>query len=347
MVDRRTGSCVWRRFFLAAAGTAGLVTFVVYLFVVTIDPWDALPLSPSLPRKPVTTAARYALPMLARSPQFDSAVIGTSTMIQLNPDRLDHLFGAHFVNLAILKATSYEQVRLLQVFLHAHPSPRFVMIGLDVRWCDPQPQPQYTDYEFPEWLYEQVRWNGYLRMFNLFAVQEAGRQLWAILGLKQARHGIEDSFAYAEADQRYDAVRAHEMIVAQGTVQGPADPTAQVERFAYTTYHRLELALAAIPESTRKLLVFVPFVLAYQGPTESPTRAYWAECKRRISSLARNHPNTVVADFMIPSPITADETNYFDVVHYRPKIADQMAADLARASAGLPSTDGDYRLLTP
>ena len=332
---------------MAAAGTAGLVTLAIYLFVVTADPWDALPLSPSLPRKPVTTAARYALPMLARSPQFDSAVIGTSTMIQLNPDRLDRLFGAHFVNLAILKATSYEQARLLQVFLDAHPTPRFVMVGLDVRWCDPQPQPQYTDYEFPEWLYEQVRWSGYLRMFNLFAVQEAGRQLWAILGLKQARHGIEDSFAYAEADQRYDTVRAHEKIVAEGTVPGPADPTAPVERFTYTTYRRLAMALAAIPASARKLLVFVPFVLAYQGPEGSPTHAYWAECKRRISSLARNQPNTIVADFMIPSPITEDETNYFDVVHYRPKIADQMAADLARASAGLPSTDGDYRLLTP
>jgi hypothetical protein len=323
------------------------VTLAVYLFVVTVDPWDALPLSPSLARRPVTTAARYALPMLARSPQFDSAVIGTSTMIQLNPNRLDPLFDAHFVNLAILKATSYEQARLLQVFLDAHPAPRFVVIGLDVRWCDPQPQARYTDYEFPEWLYEQVRWRGYLRMFNLFAVQEAGRQFWAILGLKQAQHGIEDSFAYSEADRRYDAVRAREKVVAEGMAPGPADPAAPVERFAYTTYHRLQSALAAIPESTRKLLVFVPFVLAYQGPDGSATRAYWAECKRRISGLATRRSNVVVADFMIPSPITEDETNYFDVLHYRPKIADQMAADLARASTGLPSTDGDYRLLTP
>jgi hypothetical protein len=184
-------------------------------------------------------------------------------------------------------------------------------------------------------------------MFNLFAVQEAGRQYWAILGLKQAQHGIEDSFAYSEADRRYDAVRAREKIVAEGMAPGPADPAAPVERFAYTTYHRLQSALAAIPESTRKLLVFVPFVLAYQGPDGSATRAYWAECKRRISGLATRRSNVVVADFMIPSPITEDETNYFDVLHYRPKIADQMAADLARASTGLPSTDGDYRLLTP
>ena len=96
-------------------------------------------------------------------------------------------------------------------------------------------KPRYTDYEFPEWLYEQVRWRGYLRMFNLFAVQEAGRQFWAILGLKQAQHGIEDSFAYSEADRRYDAVRAHEKIVAEGIAPGPADPAAPVERFAYTT----------------------------------------------------------------------------------------------------------------
>jgi hypothetical protein len=69
---------VWKRFFLIAVGTASIVTLTIFLFVVTIDPWDGLPLSPHLQRLPVTSNSRYAFPMLARNPRLDSAVIGTS-----------------------------------------------------------------------------------------------------------------------------------------------------------------------------------------------------------------------------------------------------------------------------
>ena len=345
MTDRLTADFDWKRFFLTASGTAALVTLAIYLFVVTIDPWGGLPLSPPLPRLAVTTASRYSLPMLARDPRFDSAVIGTSTMIQLRPDRLNPLFGAHFVNLSILAATAHEQVRMLQVFLHAHPTPRFLLIGLDVRWCDPSPQIRYTTYHFPEWLYEPTRWAGYLRMFNFYAVQESGSQLWAILGLKPPRYGLDNNMYFYAADQQYDAARAHANIVAGGTAPGPLDPTAPPAEFVYTTHERLALALAEIPEQTRTILIFVPFVLPYQGAEGSPSRAYWAECKRRVTDMVRTMQNVVIVDFMISSPITSDETNYFDELHYRPAVADEVAADLARAAAGIASPDGHYRLL--
>lgn len=338
----------WQRFFRLAVVTALLAVTVVFLFVTTIDPWGGLPLSPPLPRVPVTTASRFALPMVARDPRYDSAIIGTSTMIQLRPDRLNPIFGAHFANLSMFAATAYEQDRLLRVFLHAHPAPRFVLIGMDVRWCDPSPPAQYlAAYPFPEWLYEPSRWSGYLRIFNFYAVQESGSQLWAMLGFKPPRHGLNNNPAFLAADQRYDAARAHDNIVAGGTAQGPQDPAAPPATFVFTTHHRLESVLATIPAGTRKILVFVPFVLSFQGAEGSPTRAWWSECKRRITDMALRIPNIVVADFMIPSPITREETNYFDGMHYRPAIADLLSEDLAHTLAGTASPDGHYRLLTP
>jgi hypothetical protein len=341
-----TGSA-WKRFFALAVGTTALATLTIFLFVVTIDPWNGLPLSPRLPRVPVTTASRYALPMVARDQRYDSAIIGTSTTIQLRPDRLNPLFGARFANLSILASTSYEQVRLLDVFLRAHPSPRFVIIGMDVRWCDPQPQIRYTSYAFPEWLYQQDRWPGYLQIYNLFAVQEAGSQLWAMLGLKAPKHGLDGNTDFYAADAHYDAARAHANIAAAGVAPGPNDAAAAPAQFNYTTHQRLATALAAIPSQTRKILFFVPFVLSYQGADGSPTRSYWTECKRRVTDIAHTIQDVVVADFMIDSPITRDDTNYFDELHYRPAIADRLAVDLARVNAGLPSQDGDYRLLMP
>jgi hypothetical protein len=81
----------WRRIFYTSVIATVLPALVVFLFVAIIDPWDALPLSPQMPRQPVTTSARYAFAMLARSASFDSAVIGTSTTRLLRPAGLDQL----------------------------------------------------------------------------------------------------------------------------------------------------------------------------------------------------------------------------------------------------------------
>jgi hypothetical protein len=96
----------WRRFFRLAIGTAALAVVIVYGFVVLVDPFDALPLSPPADRVPVASNARFAFPALARSARFDSALFGTSTSRLLRPVTLDPLFGARFANLAMNDATA-------------------------------------------------------------------------------------------------------------------------------------------------------------------------------------------------------------------------------------------------
>ena len=60
-------SADWRRFFLFASGTAAAAAALLYLFIATVDPFDVLPLSPTLARAPVSTNARFSFPALARS----------------------------------------------------------------------------------------------------------------------------------------------------------------------------------------------------------------------------------------------------------------------------------------
>ena len=127
----------WRRFFRIAAGTAVLAVAVIYAFVVLVDPFDTLPLSPPADRVPVASNARFAFPSLARSDRFDSAIFGTSTSRLLRPAVLNAEFGARFVNLSMNAATAYEQSRLMAVFRTAHPAARMVLIGLDISYCTP------------------------------------------------------------------------------------------------------------------------------------------------------------------------------------------------------------------
>ena len=84
-----TSSSDWRAFFRLAVGTAALVAGVIYAFVVLVDPFDTLPLSPPADRAPVSTNARFSFPALARSAKFDSAIFGTSTSRLLRPVVLD------------------------------------------------------------------------------------------------------------------------------------------------------------------------------------------------------------------------------------------------------------------
>jgi hypothetical protein len=336
----------WRRFFRLGVGCAAIVTAVIYLFVVLVDPFDTLPLSPPADRPPVSTNARFAFPGLARSGRFDAAIFGTSTSRLLRPAALDPLFGARFANLAMNDATPYEQRRLMGVFIAAHPDAKAFVLGLDVRWCTTgAPDVKYTPRPFPEWMYEHGnwfdRWRGYGEMFNTYAVQEAGQQFGVLLGIKAPSYGRDGYTSFVPPDSEYDRARVAEHM--RGTV--PDDPPGTRDgipaTWRFPELDALRGQLAALPRPTARILFFVPNNHRLQAPDSGPVAAVWAECKRRAAALL---PGTLVVDFMIPSPITLDDDNYWDPRHYRIAIADRLARDLASAAHGDASPD--YRVLS-
>lgn len=329
----------WRRFLGLCLAVALGGTALVYAFVAIIAPWGMLPLAPPLPRVPVSSNARFSFPALAASPRFDSAIIGTSTARLLRPAALDPLFHARFVNLSMNAATAYEQSRLLRVFLRAHEAPRVVAIGLDVVWCRTgATYAKFTPRPFPAWMYGDNRWTGYLHLLSLYAVQEAGNQLGVMLGLKRREYGLDGYTNFTPPESEYDPARAHAHILAEPPDVlgfGNAPPAAR----HFPTHALLAEDLARMPAATRKLLFFVPYYRSIQGAPGSLTARLYAECKRRITRLAAATPNATVVDFMIDSPITRSESNYWDPRHFRTPIADRLARDLALAADGKMTED--------
>jgi hypothetical protein len=55
-------------------------------------------------------------------------------------------------------------------------------------------------------------------------------------------------------------------------------------------------------------------------------------------------PGTIALDFMRPSPITEDDNNYWDALHYRVGVAVRVASDIALA-AGEGKQNPDFRIL--
>ncbi len=336
----------WRRFFLLTAGTAAGVTAFIFLFVAIVDPFDSLPLSPPLDRPPIATNARYSFPALARSERFDSAVVGTSTSRLLRPAELNAAFDAKFVNLAMNAATAYEQSRILEVFLRAHAAPKRVVFGLDDVWCLTRRLTRYTPRPFPEWMYEPSRWIGYTQLLNLYTVQQAGIQFATLAGFKAPVYGRDGYTSFVPDDRLYDPARvaAHLREVAAAMPRG--DAKVSPATLPYPALELLRDDLSSVPPSTTKILFFAPFNHVERADSGA-LRGEWDECKRRVTAMAAATPNSTVVDFMIPSPITDNDDNYWDAVHYRVAIAERLVGDLAAASAGRPAPDADYVVLSP
>jgi len=308
---------------------------VLWGFVVLVDPWDTLPLSPPLQRVPISTNARFSFPALARSPRFDAAVFGTSTSRLLQPAHLDPGFGAHFVNLSMNSATAWEQTQMLQVFLRAHPAPRAIIVGLDTEWCQPAII-RTTGRPFPEWMYGTSLWPAYGHMLTPYAVQEAANQFAVLMGWKRRRYGLDGYTRFVPDDATYDPGRVDAAFARWPPVD--ASPAAGGQHFAFPGMAMLQDALAPLPPGTRVALYFTPNHVSQQGAPGSQTAAWWAACKRAATRVATARGASVL-DFMVPSAITTDQTNYWDPLHYREAVAARLAAALARGA------DGDAEVL--
>ena len=277
---------------------------------------------------PISSNARFSFPALARSPRFDSVVLGTSTARLLRPAALDRLFAARFANLAMNSATAWEQSRMLAVFARAHPRPRVVIIGLDKEWCGFTLE-RYTPRPFPEWMYEPSTWRGYLEMANLYAVQEAANQLAVILGLKRRRYGLDGYTNFLPPEQEYDPARVEQAFARWGPPDTAPAPPLPMPPFP--AHALLRQALAALPAGTRKVLFFAPYHVSQQGVPGSATAQLWAACKAGIARVAAE-TGAALVDFMQPSAITRDRANYWDPLHYRVPVADKVMEKLHQAA---------------
>ncbi len=313
-----------------------MVVALVYAFVVLVDPFDALPLSPPADRAPVASNARYAFPALARSERFDSALFGTSTSRLLRPATLNPLFDARLANLSMNDATAHEQILLMRVFLRAHPRPNVFMVGMDVRWCETGADYQrWTGRSVPLWMYDGNRWAGYANMLNLYAIETAGQAFGVLAGFKAETHGRDGYARFVPPDDAYDRAKVANNLRNAGTLIPPGPRDGPPETWRHPALEDLAAILAPLPAETRIVLFFVPYHQVLQVPPGAYGEDAWAACKRRTAAL----PRALVVDFMRPSPITSNNDHYWDALHFTTGIADRIAHGLAAAARGEASDD--------
>jgi hypothetical protein len=342
----------WRHFVWLFCGWFLGSLGAIYLFILVVDPYDIIPFSIPMDRQIVSISQRYTYPQIVRSGKFDSMIVGTSTSRLVDPAVLSESFGARFANLAMDSMMAWEQQAMADLFIRHVPTPKVLIFGLDHVWCDPDAdRNRITPRGFPEWLYDDNPWNNYLYLFNRNTLEIAGRLVGYQLGLYPVRVRYDGFEEFTPPDHTYDPVKARKYIWGARRPEIPPDiPTPPLDdrqrmALSFPALNWMEAILARLPPSTLKVLVFMPVHIAAQPWPGTRAAAIEQECKGRIAAIARKAGAKVI-DYRIASPITREDTNYWDNGHYRIGIGRRIARELGPAAReGWESPDESYRVV--
>ena len=318
-----TWSSYLRTFIITALVSSGLV----YSFIVLVDPYDNVPFSLPLEREPISTNQRFAYPSLARKPEFDSAIIGTSTARLLKPERLNKLTGDNWVNLAMNSATAYEQMEMLKLFLRHHPKAKNIVIGIDDAWCRPGTELQkFTFRPFPPWMYDENRWNDLLYLFNDKALENAVRLIEYWLGKREAKYDRTGYRDFTEDFGERNSTLNAPILRSEGLLRPNALEAIDNQESVFAAHELLATMLyqrSLVPTVT---LLFMPMHGAYlfQGGVN------YQYCKGSIKQLIRKVKDVGIIDRMRIDPLTTNDSHYWDSLHFGTEVALDLEKNIAK-----------------
>jgi hypothetical protein len=342
----------WRRFVRLFLGTFVGGIAGAALFILLLDPYDMVPFSLPIERPLVSGSQRFAYPQVMRSKRFDSIIVGSSTARLIDPEQLNGPFAARFANMAMNASSAWEQWRTFEYFRRHADTPKVLIVGIDDGWCDPNAERDRIRHGFPEWLYDDDRWNDYANLFNSGTLEIAARLVGYHLGLYRARSRYDGFEVFTPPESAYDLARARPGIWTgrrpQPLPDVPPPSLSDEEKRAlkFPALAWMDAMLGELPASSIKVLAFMPVHVAAQAWPGTRDAAVEAECKARIAAIGHARGAKVV-DWRIASPITRNDENYWDGLHYRLPIARRLTDDLIGAVLrGTESIDGSYRLPT-
>ncbi len=321
----------WKKFWPRTIKSTLILMLIIYTLIILIDPYDSFSISIPAKRVPIVTNQRFSYPTIARDKSLDSLIIGTSTVRLLNPDILDLEFDTKFANLSMNSATAYEQYKIYDVFRRNHDSIKYMVIGVDIVWCDTKQDPdKYTFRPFPPWLYDDNKWNDYLYMFNDKALENSVRLIEYWIGKRGPKYAINGYSNFLDDDSQYNLNKAISNLYGNSDKRkkfterymAPRKAPANNEKIDYTfpIHNLMNDILGSLNKDTIKIILFVP----YHYNKIYRRYDHLMQCKNEISKLSSNFDNVHLVDFMFFSDITTKDSNYWDSLHYRLDIAEQI-----------------------
>ncbi|CAN7142481.1 hypothetical protein LJR090_000050 [Bosea sp. LjRoot90] len=317
-----------RTFLIAAAGLAAALLALAFL----VDPYDSgrspLKLKTGVsPQGPRTAAASRG-----RDPHFSGAIFGNSHIQLVSPELLAQKTGIPFVSLIAPATGPREALVLLDWFLRHRKEPaKALVIGLDVRWCTPDPT-LAIEKPFPFWLFERSSSRYLAGLIRFDVIEETLRRLRYLTAKAPERARPN---GYWDYEAGYEVQGFHSDPARRAKLLEPLDTSGGNITGPFPAEAALRELLGRMAPDMPVVLVRPPnFVSALPAPGSAGARAD-AACRDTYAKLTASRPKTVLVDWRIDRPENREPDNYFDHTHYRQKIAGPLAADIAAAIIGL------------
>jgi hypothetical protein len=351
MKKQHRSFCVF--FLISALAFSGFCA----VFIVFMDPYG-LRVRTYQPARPLMDLnQRFMYPQIVRSEAYNSGVFGTSTLRLLNPERLNSLFETRFANLAMNASTPWEQVQIMNLFLRTNaPSLRWMLIGLDTPWCEENadmPEKKLTFRAFPPWLYDaKPQWFHAAYTLNFKSLEIAGRVFMFRLKKMPFRIRGDGYEVFTPPEHLYDLAQARKNLWGENfpqnhTLSASSTTTvtlspAEKEQLRFPALVWLEDILKNRPSQLKVLLVFPPAHITHQPQAGSLAAAKELACKARAAQLAQQY-GAYFADFRRATPLTQNDENYWDPLHYRLHVAQMLAVELHNAAQKDPPSSVFYQ----
>lgn len=323
----------WPSYTRTLLTSATIIGVAVLVFILVMDPYQNVPFSPPLDRAPISSNQRFAYPAIARDEEYDSLVLGTSTTRLLNPAGLAP-GAARFANLSMNSATAHEQMRIHEVFVRHHPAMKYLVIGIDGTWCDRSATPQrYTFRAFPEWMYDENRYNDLLYIFNDKALENAVRMLELFRGRREPkydRNGYHDFSADFNSRDEAGVLERLDPLARSKPVRAAVRPRRARSGNEFPSLASLADLLARTPSTTRIVLLLPPLHVHFI----SRKRALFSECKGKLLERVQGDHRIDVLDYFFASELTRSSQNYWDILHFTRAVALLIEDDISNVLAG-------------
>ena len=234
----------WRRFVLAVVGGFGAIIAGLAIFILLMNPYGNLPKLVFREHAITDINQRFQYPALIRSGRYDSIVVGASDARLLRPEMLDQAFGGHFANLSMNAGQAWEQYRLVDLYLRQPGTPRMLLLGLDRVWCEEDAAEERTTFRgFPDWMYDDNKWNDLGYMLNQQTVEISARRLAVAAGFKPAR--FPDGYeVFTPPENAYDKVKVRNKLWGK---EGPHEIEAVTPPYVPSDAERASWQFPALP----------------------------------------------------------------------------------------------------
>jgi hypothetical protein len=309
----------WSRCLRACFGTLGICAVLLFAFLLAVDPYDSgrfgvLGIDGMVDRNTVTANASRA-----RDPNFDSAIVGNSTALLLNPDPLSKATGLRFAQLSVGGGSPSEEMAVLDFFLRHHPRLGALAIVADPGWCEHTPHGKPRP--FPYWLYgdSALVYAGYL--FSGAGIEHAIQRVSIGLGKRQRS----DPSGTFNSEDVWPAGQFFEKNL-------PADPSPAVDAASRDTFpdvSKLDSMVKKLPPEV-PVVILVPPTFAPTVPQPgSDAAAERLACNAALRKIVAGRPHSNFINYRVDNALTRDRANFVDYIHYRPLIATKISEGIA------------------